>query len=105
MTKNCFGAGKAYYLAARSDLGFLRAFYRDLFAEAGLSNAFGIELPYGVTVAERQDEKAERRLVFVMNFREEPVRLEKIRKWIDAESGEVYEEVLELPGFSCRILK
>ena len=56
-------------------------------------------------MAERQDEKAERRLVFVMNFREEPVRLEKIGKWIDAESGEVYEEVLELPGFSCRILK
>lgn len=105
VTKNRFGAGQAYYLAARSDLDFLRTFYKDVFAEAGLSNAFGMELPYGITTAERQDEKGEHKLVFVMNFREEPVLLEKIGNWTDAESGEKYEDELALPGFSCRILK
>ena len=45
------------------------------------------------------------RVVFVMNFNDRQVRLEGIGKQIDAESGEVYENVLEMAPFSCTILK
>ena len=35
VTRNHFGKGEAYYLAAESDISFLRAFYGDMFKRAG----------------------------------------------------------------------
>ena len=58
-----------------------------------------------VTAAKREDETGRKGLVFVMNFNDRQVRLEGIGKQIDAESGEVYENVLEMAPFSCTILK
>ena len=106
VTCNPYGKGKAWYLAAESDLAFLRAFYKDVFAEAGLHNALGAELPYGVTVTERCGAAGEeaKRIVFVMNFKNEPVTVEGIGKWTDAESGEACEGSLGLEAFQCRVL-
>ena len=39
VTRNTFGKGTAYYLAAESDLAFLRAFYGAVFKSIGLRNA------------------------------------------------------------------
>lgn len=103
VTRNTFGEGKAYYLAAESDLEFLRSFYGDVFREAGLNNALGVELPYGVTVTERTGTDG-KKLVFVMNFKNEPVRVEGVGKRTDAESGKVYEGYLELGAFGCIVL-
>ena len=106
VTCNPYGKGKAWYLAAESDLSFLRAFYKDVFAEAGLQNALGAELPYGVTVTERCGAAGEggKRIVFVMNFKNEPVTVEGIGRWTDAESGEACEGSLRLKAFQCRVL-
>lgn len=118
--KNAYGSGNSFFLAAESDMDFLRAFYRDVFRSAGLENALGIELPYGVTVTERipqrccdgQDEKrlpaeacTERGVVFVMNFRHEPVELTGLGEWKDAETGENVSGTLKMDKLSCRILK
>ena len=116
VTRNRFGKGEAYYLAAESDTEFLRAFYKDVFESAGLENALGTELPYGVTVTERTgtysapadaDAETEKHkcVVFVMNFRNEPVCVDGIGKWTDAESGAVYEGKLELGAFQCAVLE
>ena len=106
VTCNPYGKGRAWYLAAESDPAFLRAFYKDVFAEAGLQNALGAELPYGVTVTERSSAAGEeaKRIVFVMNFKNEPVTVEGIGRWSDAESGEVCEGSLGLEAFQCRVL-
>lgn len=104
VTKNLYGSGAAYYFAAESGLPFLRAFYRDLFASAGLKNALDTELPYGVTVTERIGDHTDQRAVFVMNFRNEPVCVEQIGRWTDMESGEICEGDLELKPFECRVL-
>ena len=106
VTCNPYGKGKAWYLAAESDLAFLRAFYKDVFAEAGLQNALGVELPYGVTVTERCGAagEEEKRIIFVMNFKNEPVTVEGIGRWTDAESGEACEGSLGLEEFQCRVL-
>ena len=106
VTCNPYGNGKAWYLAAESDLAFLRAFYKDVFAEAGLHNVLGVELPYGVTVTERSSAAGEeaKRIVFVMNFKNEPVTVEGIGRWTDAESGEACEGSLGLEAFQCRVL-
>ena len=45
-----------------------------------------------------------KKLVFVMNFKNEPVRVEGVGKWTDAESREVYEDRLELGAFRCMVL-
>lgn len=100
---NRCGAGKAYYLAARSDPAFLRAFYREVFHEAGLVNPLHTELPYGVTVTERVSPAGET-FVFVMNFKNEPVCIKGIGRRTDAENGEVYEDSLGLEAFACKIL-
>ena len=106
VTCNPYGKGRAWYLAAESDPAFLRAFYKDVFAEAGLHNALGAELPYGVTVTERCGAAGEeaKRIVFVMNFKNEPVTVEGIGRWVDAESGEACEDSLRLEAFQCRVL-
>ena len=106
VTRNHFGKGEAYYLAAESDISFLRAFYGDMFKRAGLKNALGTELPYGVTVTERAGTDGDgRELVFVMNFKNEPVCVGGAGKWTDAESGAVYEGRLELGAFQCVVLE
>lgn len=104
VTEHAYGRGRAYYLAAESDLCFLRAFYRDVFAAAGLENPLGTTLPYGVTVTGRSGEDG-RMVVFVMNFKNEPVELAGIGRWTDAESGVVYEGKLQMEAFGCVLLK
>ena len=103
VTRNTFGKGEAYYLTAESDMDFLRAFYSDLFDRAGLANALGAKLPYGVTVTERSGADG-KGVVFVMNFRNEPVCIDGVGKWTDAESGVVYEGKLELGALQCAVL-
>ena len=125
ITRNTWGRGAAYYLSALSDLDFLRDFYRKVGKEAGVENPLEIWLPYGVSVAERRTveerrraadgEKAAgddsavgrqpRRLVFVMNFRHEPVELSGLDGWRDAESGDACGETLRMEGLDCRILE
>lgn len=101
VTKNAFGKGMGYYLAAETGLDFLRAFYGELLSEAGLQTPLGIPLPYGVTTAVREGDAE---LVFVMNFRPEAVCLDGTGDWKDAETKEICRGRVELAGFSCRIL-
>ena len=104
VTRNTFGKGTAYYLAAESDLAFLRAFYGAVFKSIGLRNALETELPYGVTVTEHTGADG-RGVIFVMNFKNEPVCVDGIGTWTDAESGVVYEGKLELRAFQCAVLE
>ena len=104
VTCNTFGKGTAYYLAAESDLAFLRAFYGAVFKSIGLRNTLETELPYGVTVTERTGADG-RGVIFVMNFKNEPVCVDGIGTWTDAESGVVYEGKLELRAFQCAVLE
>ena len=103
VVRNSYGAGEAYYLAAESDMGFLRVFYSDIFARARLENPLGTDLPYGVTVTERSGADG-KRAVFVMNFRNEPVTVSGIGMWTNAEDGTVCDGQLELKAFECAVL-
>ncbi len=105
LTRNSYGKGQAFYLAAETELSFLQQFYKELLKQAGVENSLGTELPYGVTVSERKSCDGGDSLVFVMNFRNEPVCIEGIGTWQDAESKEKYEKELKLEAFGCRLLK
>ena len=101
VTRHPFGRGASYYVAAETELDFLRVFYQELLSKAELCSPLGILLPYGVTTAVRS---GKREIVFVMNFRQERLELQGIGDWEDAETGEICRNRLELNGFSLRII-
>lgn len=103
VTCHKYGKGEAYFIAAGSGLDFNRAFYRNLFKKAGLSNPLDTELPYGVTVTVRRGEDG-RELAFVMNFSHNPTRIEGIASWMDADSKESCGAALDLKGLECKVL-
>lgn len=111
VTRHSYQEGTSYYLAAETNIEFLRIFYQKICEELGIKNPLGITLPYGVTVATRiQQKEAEGKskqeeIVFVMNFLHEPVIIKDIGSWIDADTKETYKGVLNLPKFSCKLLK
>lgn len=101
VARNPFGQGISYYIAAITELDFLRVFYQELLKEAKVTTPFGIPMPYGVTTAVRS---GEREIVFVMNFRQEMVHLQGIGDWKDVLTGVRYQGQMELEGFSCRMI-
>ena len=57
VTKNRFGRGAAYYIAARTGTDMLAALYGGLIASLGIGRALDAALPAGVTAHERVGEK------------------------------------------------
>jgi beta-galactosidase len=53
LTRNRFGKGRAYFIAARTDADFLRDFYAMALSEAGVKPLLDSPLPHGVTVQAR----------------------------------------------------
>ncbi len=103
LTVHSYGKGTAWYLAAEMGQDFLNDFYHRLFAELGLKNALGAELPYGVMVTERT---AEEPAVFVMNFSAEEKTVAGIcGSWKDLENNEPVEGMLRLDAYGVRILQ
>ncbi|TCL57930.1 beta-galactosidase [Kineothrix alysoides] len=101
VTRNDFGQGTAYYLAAETSQDFLNLFYRERGKERGIVNPLSEMLPYGVTVSVR---KGEQDLVFLQNFNDDKVTVEIGNQWKDADTGEGVEGKIELVPFECRIL-
>jgi beta-galactosidase len=66
LTRNAYGKGKAYFIAARTDDNFLDDFYADITTEAGVKPVLAAPLPAGVTAQVRTNGKMD--FVFVMNF-------------------------------------
>ncbi len=102
-TVNCFGKGKAYYLAARTGDEMLLDFYAALAEEAGLTPALpGLALPEGVSLACR--EGADGRFLFLMNFTDMPQALALPEALPDLLSGETRQE-LTLAPFGAAVLR
>ena len=68
LTVNAFGEGKAYYIAARTERDFLRAFYGKQIEELGIEKELNTKLPKGVSAHVRSSETS--RIVFVENYSE-----------------------------------
>ena len=103
VTENTYGKGKAYYLAAESTLDFLRAIYKRILKETGISCKFGENLPEGVTVNERITEKGES-IFFLQNYNRNAIEITLEKSYMDLESGDVFRGMILLERFSCRVL-
>lgn len=77
VTRNRFGKGVAYYLAARTDTEFLRTLYSDLIIQLGITPSLQAIFPRGVTAHMRKG--TEISLIFAENYTNQPqsVQLEK----------------------------
>ena len=103
LTVNDFGAGKAYYIAARTEYRFLDCFYTSLTESLSLKKALQTELPEGVTAQLRSDGKTD--FVFLMNFSEEQKTITVGHKYLDLLNGELQNEVIVLPVYGVKVLE
>jgi beta-galactosidase len=66
VTRNRFGTGHAWYIAANAEQRYLNDFYRERVRDLGLRRALDAELPDGVTAQIRGE------YVFLLNFTNQP---------------------------------
>jgi beta-galactosidase len=104
VTVNAFGAGEAYYVAARLDASFQEAFYGDLIERLDLRQALGCgPLPDGCTAQVRSDGRYD--YVFILNFLTRPARIELGCGGTSIITGKPLQDILELPGLSLEIIR
>jgi len=103
LTVRTHGKGKAYYLASRNEIGFLRDFYGKLVRDLAPERALQTDLPHGVTAQVRTDGKD--RYVFLMNFNEEETRLDLDSSHTDILTGQTTGPSITLEPFGVMILK
>jgi len=102
LTKNLFGEGNAYYIAAKPDEAFLSAFYDDIAEELQLKKALDANLPKDVYAVLREDETHD--YVFLMNFSDMEQEAALPAGYVLFESGEAVRHV-DLDGFCSVVLK
>lgn len=73
VTKNRFGQGICYHIAARTENALMDALYDNIIAEHDIEMALGGEFPLGVTVQQRYGD--DETYYFVMNFNDESKQL------------------------------
>lgn len=105
LTRNKFGAGEAWYVAAASSDGaLLDSLYSALVAESGLRHALpGCKLPEGVTAQIRRN--AESEYIFLLNFNNAEVELELPEPRIEIISGHKIEGTFRLPAYGALVLE
>lgn len=106
VTRNAFGRGRAYYIAARTDARFNADFYNHQIQDLGLRRALDANLPDGVTAATRGDGRT--RFTFVLSFRGEPCEIQigpAQQGFTNALTGETVGRRLMLPAYGTLVLR
>lgn len=100
LTRNLFGDGEAYYLAARGEQALLDDLTQVLADRLQLRRALDADLPEGVTATVREGKIP---AVFVQNFMPHDIQLQLRRTYADLETGELLNTCM-LPPFGVKIL-
>jgi beta-galactosidase len=103
LTVNSYGAGRAYYLAARAEYAFTKDFVSLLAGQAGVQRSLDAKLPAGVTAERRTG--PEKDFIFVQNFNPGAAEVALGIPYRDAENGTIYEKTLSLAGYEVKILE
>jgi beta-galactosidase len=102
VTRNAFGKGAAYYMAARTGGDYINYFYNKLMGKLKLKRNMDAELPSGVTVQRRSDGK--RDYLFLMNFSEEKKPVVLDGPYVNMVSGEELKGTVILDVYEVRVL-
>lgn len=105
LTRNKFGAGEAWYVAAApADGALLDSLYGALVAESGLRRALpGCLLPEGVTAQIRCNGESE--YIFLMNFNNQELELELSTPRVELLTGRKIEGSFRLPAYGALVLQ
>ena len=103
LTRNQYGKGVAYYIAAETELSFIEALYRNVMEETCVGSNFAGILAEGVTVSERIRE--EDSLYFLQNYRREDVEIQIHKAYQDIETKEIFKHSIPMGEYQCRILE
>lgn len=105
VTRNTWGNGQAYYLAARTDGDFLHDFYRMVADENSITASTSMPLPKGVVATARQSEG--QAYIFVQNYGKQAVTLdlaEESRTLKPLLNGDVLQgDHYPLPAFGAEV--
>ncbi|WBM69648.1 beta-galactosidase [Buttiauxella sp. WJP83] len=74
ITRNQYGKGQAWYVAARTDGDFLHDFYQHIASQHGVNACTSMSLPVGAVATARQGDGYE--YLFVQNFSDQALTLE-----------------------------
>ncbi|GEK57692.1 beta-galactosidase [Marinococcus halophilus] len=104
LTRNRYGGGQAYYIAARPEESFYDDFYASVLRESGVERLVDVPLPHGMTVQKRENNSHQ--YLFVSNFSEQKQSLtSKKLTGTNLVSGEAVHETLTLPPRGITIIK
>lgn len=102
LTKNHYGDGTAYFIAAETGSELIEDLYKNIQKETDIRSNFRAALPKGVTVSERIGEKGS--VYFLQNYRNTPVCVSLEEAYREMETGEIFYDEIELAGYDCKIL-
>ncbi len=102
VTVNAYGAGRAYYLATRTDEAHLDALYGAICAQIGMEAALPV-VPAGTSVQYR--ESGGTGYLFVMNFAHAAKRVDVGEGWTDVETGLPVAPLVDLAALGSRIIR
>ena len=103
-TKNKYGKGVAYYIAAEVEEGFLKEVYKEILDARNLYCVFNRDLPYGVTVTRRSNSSG-KGMWFILNFNPFRVTVQLNETYRDIETQNIVDNDFELQGYECRIFE
>lgn len=105
VTRNQYGQGSAWYLAARTGVDFLADFYGRVAALNGVRPCTGMMLPDGVVATARQGQDGD--YLFVQNYNDVPVSIDlseeprPLQAMLNTGTGEHHH--YRLPAFGCEV--
>lgn len=105
LTRNRYGKGVAYYVAAEGGHDFLLDLTRMLVDETGTGCTLDACFPAGVTVSQRVRKDGSGALWFVQNFNGESVSLTLNQAYQDADTGNTLCGEIPLAPYQCLILE
>lgn len=103
LTVNSYGEGLAYYIAARTDIDFLEAFYHPLIEKLSLKNNVFINESEEVSIQTRISEDTQ--YYFVMNFSTNKHRVILNKPLLNVENKMMITDYLDLEVYDVYILK
>ncbi len=102
LTENCFGKGKAYYMASDPEYGFLKKFIKHVCGSKGLKAL--LDVPDGVEVTRRL--KDDKEFTFLLNHNDFPVNINlDYSNYINLLKGKITSTAIELGKNDVLILE
>ena len=103
LTRNKYGNGNAYYVAARTFNDFDSQFFGNIIDELELRRAIDVELPLGVNAEMRED--GVNKYVFLMNFSEEEKKVTLDKEYFEMLSNSPVSGEVVLEKYKVMVLK